>query len=349
VEEEGDEEEVSVGEVYLALVASRGRANGSAEMLTANCDDVHRAVVEDEVMLEHPTDWDAIAEDIQEQTVEEDLQRAEGLNGAAEGERAAIGTALGLPPMRDDTTAEPVAFVSATETSTTMSTSSEALRAGSPEITPMLEHAKTEDVQSRNDRAKCESVKDALDSTMGSSESPEPPGASLLAERSVKLEIHPGGGPRERRRSLRRPVLPGTSSSPTRDQPAEPPILLFRLACPSDQVLPVDISIFAVHPAEHECVYPPGVYLEQRKEEAVELPGPNGAADEVYAAKIVEVQPSNVGRVAVKKEARGGSAIGSSGTGTGTGTGTGDVTVLGTGGSGREPTIPLLQPASTAR
>ena len=107
----------------------------------------------------------------------------------------------------------------------------------------------------------------------------------------------------------------------------------------------MDISIFAVHPAEHECVYPPGVYLEQRKEEAVEFPGPNGAADEVYAAKIVEVQPSNVGCVAVKKEARGGSATNSCGTGTGTGT----VTVLGTGGSGREPTIPLLQPASTAR
>jgi len=70
---------------------------------------------------------------------------------------------------------------------------------------------------------------------------------------------------------------------------------------PTEATLPVDISAFSAFPAEGECVYAPGVHLEQRKEELEFL------SAEVNC-KVVEVMPSNVGAVGRKLKAGGGAA-----------------------------------------
>jgi len=87
-------------------------------------------------------------------------------------------------------------------------------------------------------------------------------------------------------------------SSPGKER-AEPPVLLFRVTVPQDNLLPVNLDFLSVFPNEAEVVYPPGVYLEQRKE-SVESLGQD-AHGEYIMGKIVDVQPSNVGRVLTSK------------------------------------------------
>jgi hypothetical protein len=99
----------------------------------------------------------------------------------------------------------------------------------------------------------------------------------------------------------------GLSTSPTRDTAnAEPPLLLFRVAVQTETTLPVDIGFLSVYPEEKECVYPPGVYLEQRKESLETLA--RDADAEMVSAKVAEVAPSNVGRVTVKTKPTTGAA-----------------------------------------
>ena len=64
-----------------------------------------------------------------------------------------------------------------------------------------------------------------------------------------------------------------------------------RLAHDNADDFPTDIAPFSIHDAEQEWVFPPGTYLEQKKEwtetMAGVLPGDN-AGDQ---AKIVEIAP----------------------------------------------------------
>ena len=85
-------------------------------------------------------------------------------------------------------------------------------------------------------------------------------------------------------------VLTTALESPPRhrEEKVEPPILLFRVAVPTELTLPVDVSAFSAFPDEAECLYAPGVHLEQRKEELHFL-------TPTIKCKIVEVLPSNVG------------------------------------------------------
>lgn len=86
-----------------------------------------------------------------------------------------------------------------------------------------------------------------------------------------------------------------------REEKVEPPILLFRVAVPTELTLPVDVSTFSAFPDEAECLYAPGVHLEQRKEElAFLLP--------TIRCKIVEVLPSNVGTKGHKLKSAGAGA-----------------------------------------
>lgn len=96
------------------------------------------------------------------------------------------------------------------------------------------------------------------------------------------------------------PPITREGKSPIRVENAEPPLLLFRVAVQSDTALPIDIGFLSTFADERECVYPPGVYFEQRKE-AVESLSRDEDAEEV-AAKVVEVGPSNAGRTATIKK-----------------------------------------------
>jgi hypothetical protein len=86
-----------------------------------------------------------------------------------------------------------------------------------------------------------------------------------------------------------------------REEKVEPPILLFRVAVPTELTLPVDISAFSAFPDEAECLYAPGVHLEQRKEEL-------GFLLPTVKCKIVEVLPSNVGTKGHKLKSAGAAA-----------------------------------------
>jgi len=87
----------------------------------------------------------------------------------------------------------------------------------------------------------------------------------------------------------------GTSSSPTIPQkrldPSEVPILLFKLQ-PTETAVPCDLTFLSPTPSAAECVYPPGVYLEQRKETMeyvrFEEAGLKGGGD--LQAKLAECQ-----------------------------------------------------------
>jgi len=83
-------------------------------------------------------------------------------------------------------------------------------------------------------------------------------------------------------------------SSPTqkRMDAADVPILLFKLQ-PTEVNVPADLTFLSPTPEEAECVYPPGVYLEQRKEtmEYVRIDqshGGKGFKPADLQAKIVE-------------------------------------------------------------
>jgi len=98
--------------------------------------------------------------------------------------------------------------------------------------------------------------------------------------------------------------------SPERER-AEPPVLLFRVTVPQDNLLPVNLEFVSVFSNEAEVVYPPGVYLEQRKE-SVESLGQD-AHGEYIMGKIVDVQPSNVGRTLASKGKGSAAAAGTGG------------------------------------
>ena len=68
--------------------------------------------------------------------------------------------------------------------------------------------------------------------------------------------------------------------------PSEIPIVLFKLH-PGEAAVPCDLSFLSPTPDDAECVYPPGVYLEQRKEATEYLRLPDGTD---MQGKIVECQ-----------------------------------------------------------
>jgi len=78
----------------------------------------------------------------------------------------------------------------------------------------------------------------------------------------------------------------GTGGGPKMSKD-EIPILLFRFTPAEDQV-PADLSFLSPLPDDGECVYPLGMYLEQRKEttEFATVPNTN---NESYQCKIVDV------------------------------------------------------------
>jgi len=70
----------------------------------------------------------------------------------------------------------------------------------------------------------------------------------------------------------------------------EVPLLLMRLRVPAadTESLPTDISFLSVAAADHEWVYPPGVYLEQKKEWTEVIVGAGAEGDQT---KLIEVTP----------------------------------------------------------
>jgi len=71
---------------------------------------------------------------------------------------------------------------------------------------------------------------------------------------------------------------------------SEVPLLLMRLRVPvtDTESMPTDISFLSVVAADHEWVYPPGVYLEQKKEWTEVIVG---AGAEGEQTKLIEVTP----------------------------------------------------------
>jgi len=99
----------------------------------------------------------------------------------------------------------------------------------------------------------------------------------------------PGELSRQSTSSIPLPVSVSAAAAPTTGPP-EIPILLFkiRLAYDATDNFPSDISAFSVHAAEEEWVFPPGVYLEQKKEWTEVIAGVGLEGDQ---CKIVETAP----------------------------------------------------------
>ena len=73
--------------------------------------------------------------------------------------------------------------------------------------------------------------------------------------------------------------------------PPEIPILLLKLRLPSsgkEDDMPSDLSPFSVFALEHEWVFPPGVFLEQKKEHIETIVGAGIEGDQ---CRVVEVAP----------------------------------------------------------
>jgi len=125
--------------------------------------------------------------------------------------------------------------------------------------------------------------------------------AKLLAQPSGRITGRTSGRPeltRQSTGSLTRqssmssfavPVAVSQAAAPS--GPPEEPILLFKLRLgPESGAFPSDISDFSLTPAEKEWVFPPGVYLEQKKEHTETIDGgvPGSGSDQ---CKIVECAP----------------------------------------------------------
>ena len=76
--------------------------------------------------------------------------------------------------------------------------------------------------------------------------------------------------------------------------PSEPPILLMKLRLAADAAdnFPSDISPFSVFASEQEWAFPPGVYLEQKKEWTESIGGTESIGlGDTGTCKLVEVAP----------------------------------------------------------
>ena len=87
----------------------------------------------------------------------------------------------------------------------------------------------------------------------------------------------------------------------------EIPVLLMKLV--ASEVMPVDIGFLATSPDEQEVVYPPGAYLEQRREYN-EMLGSSDDAEEGVPCKCVEVAPHVLRASGMGKGKRAGGAGG---------------------------------------
>ena len=118
--------------------------------------------------------------------------------------------------------------------------------------------------------------------------STEPPRRATVVTEEATSSKKPARAPSPSGAKQRRSATPdGSSPNPGEGgRGLELPVLLFRVVT-TEENLPVDVSSFSVSAGSGEYVYPPGVYIEQRKESPESLG--TGDDGEDVACKVAEV------------------------------------------------------------